>query len=76
MSLEDYEWPETTDKDGNTNNGRCEGPCKMIRELQDGVCKGCTLDAVAARHDEESDGVMELFTDEDFRELAIEGVKE
>ena len=61
MSTEDYEWPETIDKDGNTNNGRCKGPCGLVRPLKDGLCRGCS---------------QELFTDEDFEAMAMEGVQE
>ena len=68
--MNDYEWPETED-----NVGRCRD-CKLIRPLKDGVCRGCTTDAVTEWHDEETDGVVELFTDEDFKAMAMEGVQE
>ena len=67
MSLDNYEWPETE-----TNVGRCEG-CDTVRPLKDGLCKGCARDIHA---EAEWDDSLELFTDEDFKAKAMEGVTE
>ena len=66
--MADYEWPETE-----TNVARCEG-CELIRPLKDSLCRGCARDMHA--EDERDAKRDELFTDEDFTELAMEGGRE